>query len=104
MLDKYNPLIWKNAFGYKHYSTPKGVEHHDLYQEGRVALYDSFFSFKNLIQVPFYSFTKVCIARKMGGYVRKFNSEASRLFYNSLSNLNNSRTLITAFVGVLCNK
>lgn len=85
MLDKYNPLVWKNTFGYKTYSTPKGVEHQDLYQEGRIALHDSFYSFKHLVSVPFYSFTKVCIERKMWGYVRKFNSEASRLFYNSLS-------------------
>ena len=85
MLDKYNPLVWKNAFAYKSYSMPRGVEHQDLYQEGRIALFDSFYSFKHLISVPFYSFTKVCIERKMWGYVRKFNSQASRLFYSAVS-------------------
>lgn len=85
MLDKYNPLVWKNTFSFKMYSTPQGVEHQDLYQEGCIALHDSFYSFKSLISVPFFAFTNVCISRKMKGYVRRFNSEASRLFYNSLS-------------------
>lgn len=85
MLDKYNPLVWKSVLGHKSYETPVGVEHNDLYQEGRIALHESFYSYKNLISVPFYSYTKVCIERKMWGYLRKFNSEASRLFYNSLS-------------------
>ena len=85
MLEKYNPLVWKNTFSFKKYSMPNGVEHQDLYQEGRIALLDSIYSYKSLMSVPFYSFTKVCIERKMWTYVRKFNSEASKLFYNSLS-------------------
>ena len=85
MLDKYRALVYKQTFKHRSYMTPRGVEHQDLYQEGHIALYDSFYSFKNLVSVPFYSFTKVCIERKMWGYIRKFSSEASKLFYNSLS-------------------
>lgn len=85
MLDKYNALVYKQTFKHQSYLTPRGVEHQDLYQEGFIALHDSFYSFKNLVCVPFYSFTKVCIERKMWGYIRKFSSEASKLFYNSLS-------------------
>lgn len=85
MLDKYNPLVWKSVLGHKAYEMPAGVEHNDLYQEGRIALLESFYSYKNLISVPFYSYAKVCIERKLWGYLRKFNSEASKLFYNSLS-------------------
>lgn len=85
MLEKYNPLVWKNVYKYTNHYTPKGVETEDLYQEGRIALYDSMYSYKTVINVPFYSFTKLCIERKMGGYIRKFNSETTKLFYNALS-------------------
>lgn len=85
MLEKYNPLVWKNVFTIKNKYIPRGVEMEDLYQEGRIALYDSLYSYKTFINVPFYSFTKLCIERKMGGYLRKFNSETTKLFYSSLS-------------------
>lgn len=85
MLEKYNPLVWKNVFKYSNQYTPKGVEQDDLYQEGRIALFASIYAYKNFIHVPFYAFTNLCINRKMGGYLRKFNSETSKLFYNALS-------------------
>lgn len=85
MLEKYNPLVWKTVYSFINSHLPKGVEKNDLYQEGRIAFYESCFTYKTNLDVPYYSFTKLCIERRMMGYLRRFRSEASRLFYNSLS-------------------
>ncbi len=85
MLEKYNLLVWKNVnLVYNDY-VPQGVEKEDLYQEGRIALYNSFKAFDPNRNVPFYAFANTCIRHGLIGYLRKFSSKANKMFYESLS-------------------
>lgn len=85
MLDKYNLLVWKNVnLVYNDY-VPLGIEKDDLYQEGRIALYNSFKAYDPNRNVPFYSFANICIRHSMIGYLRRFSSKANQLFYESIS-------------------
>lgn len=84
LLEKYNLLVWKNVNVIFNGYVPQGVERDDLYQEGRIALFDSFKTFDPERNVPFYSFAKLCVERRMISYIRKFSSMASKQFYSSV--------------------
>lgn len=85
MLKKYELLIWKNVNVIVSQYVPQGVERDDLFQEGMIALRKALTAFDTSLNVPFFAFANLCIRRSMIGYIRKFNTKASKQFYESVS-------------------
>lgn len=85
LVDKYCRVIWKIVSSCINHYHPRGVEKDDLYQEGLIALVDAMHSFREDIQAPFYSFAFICIERQVKTYIRKFNSQGVRQYYNGIS-------------------
>lgn len=84
LIEKYKMLIWRHVNNIFSKYVPSGVERDDLFQEGAIAVYKSFDSFDVDRNVPFFAFANLCIERAMISYIRKYSSETSKQFYNSL--------------------
>lgn len=85
LLKKYHLLVWKLVNQVMYGYVPLGVEKDDLYQEGTIALFDTFKTYDKDLGVPFFSFVKLCVERRVLSYLRKYRSLSNKQFYDSLS-------------------
>lgn len=65
MFEKYKPLIINIAKKYRKSSLKLGLELNDLIQEGMIGLSNAINTFKESMNVKFYTFAKLCIERRI---------------------------------------
>jgi RNA polymerase sporulation-specific sigma factor len=72
---KYKPLIDKKCNKYIKFVKNKGVEFADLVQECLIAFEESIKNYNLLDDVTFYTFTNVCMDRKLNSLLVKLNRD-----------------------------
>lgn len=85
LMAKYDRLLWKRAYNYFNTYHPKGIEVEDLYQEGLIALYESFYKYDEDMGVGLAHFVDICVSTSMGTLLRKCRGKGYSLLDTSNS-------------------
>ena len=85
MLDRFNRLVWSRVHRYFNIYNPEGITAHDLYQEGRMALYESFFSYEEDRKVGLAYYIDLCITSRVKTELRRCRGYSYRMLDSSYS-------------------
>ena len=85
LMNKYERLLWKRAFSFYNSYRPHSIEIEDFYQEGKFALYESFYKYDESMGVGLAHFVDICVSSSMNGLLRKCNGKAFKLLANAQS-------------------
>lgn len=85
MLDRYERLVWSRAHRYFNMYNPEGITVQDLYQEGSIALYESFFSYEEERQVGLAYYIDLCISSRIKTELRRCRGYSYKMLNTSYS-------------------
>lgn len=85
MLERYNRLVWSRAHRHFNIYNPDGISVQDLYQEGRMALYESFFSYEEERKVGLAYYIDLCITSKIKTELRRCRGYSYKMLDTSYS-------------------
>lgn len=82
---KYKPIILSLAKKYYDISNKNGIDMDDLCQEGYIGLSKAIGSFKEKLDVCFYTFCTICIERQMKTYLSRYNANKNKIISTACS-------------------
>lgn len=85
MMDKFDRLVWSRAHFYFNMYRPQGISVQDLYQEGRIALYESFFSYQEERNVGLAYYIDLCVSSRIKTELRRCRGYSYRMLDTSYS-------------------
>lgn len=85
MLDRYERLIWSRSHRYCNMYNPDGITVQDLYQEGSIALYESFFSYEEERKVGLAYYIDLCISSRIKTELRRCRGLSYQMLNTSYS-------------------
>ena len=74
LFEKYTPIIKKLSNEYYQRYSSYGYDYDDFIQEANIALYDAYRSFKDSMNVLFYTFVVLCIRRRLLSFCRNITN------------------------------
>lgn len=85
MLERFDRLVWSRAHRYFNIYNPEGIAVQDLYQEGRIAAYESFFSYEEERQVGLAYYIDLCVSSRIKTELRRCRGYSYRMLDTSYS-------------------
>lgn len=85
MMARFDRLVWSRAHRYFNIYNPEGIAVQDLYQEGRIAVYESFFSFQEERGVGLAYYIDLCVSSRIKTELRRCRGASYRMLDTSYS-------------------
>lgn len=85
MLERFDRLVWSRAHRYFNMYKPEGIAVQDLYQEGRIAVYESFFSYEEARKVGLAYYIDLCVSSKIKTELRRCRGFSYRMLDTNYS-------------------
>lgn len=85
MLERFDRLVWSRAHRYFNMYNPDGIAVQDLYQEGRIAVYESFFSYEEARKVGLAYYIDLCVSSKIKTELRRCRGYSYKMLDSNYS-------------------
>lgn len=85
LYDKYKDIVDLKVKKYLKYGSIRGLDYHDLFQEGMIGLSEAIRDFKNEKEVRFSTFANLCIERQIHSALKKAGRQKHKLLNESIS-------------------
>ena len=83
--EKYKPLIVKKSTDMIKKASHHGIDINDIIQEGYIALDEAIRNYNQSEDASFYTFSSICIERRINNYIRKNTSKKSMVLNDALA-------------------
>lgn len=85
LFDKFEGLLWRVSLDHYNIQRPEGIQVNDLYQEAKIGLYESFFTYQEKREVGLAHYSKICAESSVKSDLRRCRGKAYKLIDSRFS-------------------